>query len=139
MSDIDTDEDDIIASRTLISRMDMSDISDDDRSDMEDNMDPNLYKRLSEANQFHKFPKDVSKMTAQDIAQLPASMQFEIMSKRRELLRSKTRPEFFNAAGDPTQYASVQLKNFLKTSCLNQKIECLRKQTAQQFTQQLIA
>eukprot|EP01084_Bolivina_argentea_P067776 123368_1 len=112
--------------------------NDSSSENIEYNIDSSLYKRLSEANQFHKFPKDVSKMTAEDIAQLPASMQFEIMSKRREILRSKTRPEFFEASRNPSDYAQLQLKNFLKTSSLNQKIEFLRKKIAQEFNQQLI-
>eukprot|EP01083_Nonionella_stella_P304888 1061470_1 len=90
------------------------------------------------SNDFHQLPTDVSQMTAKDIAELPASMQFEIMSKRRELLRHKTRPEFVKAAGNPSQYAQVQLKAFLKTSSLNQQIESLRKQTAEQFHQELL-
>eukprot|EP00487_Bulimina_marginata_P006262 TRINITY_DN25599_c0_g1_i1.p1 TRINITY_DN25599_c0_g1~~TRINITY_DN25599_c0_g1_i1.p1 ORF type:complete len:109 (-),score=7.00 TRINITY_DN25599_c0_g1_i1:191-517(-) len=98
MSDIsENDEDDDIAARPLIARVQNDE---DSEPEMQDNIDPNLYKRLKEANQFHKFPKDVSLMTAEDIAQLPASMQFEIMSKRRELLRSKDTSSNSSKAAD---------------------------------------
>ena len=92
--DDDDDEDDDIAQRPLVAKMDIDDQKGEESEDgesenEEDNIDPNLYRRLQEANTFHKFPKDVSKMKAEDIAKLPADMQYEIMSKRRELLVSK--------------------------------------------------
>lgn len=115
----------------------LQDADEDGQSDGQ--MDENLHQRLQESNEFHKFPRNVARMTAEDIARLPASMQYEIMQKRRELLRHKTRPEFFKAAESPTKYAEVQLRSFLKTSSLNQRIEALRKQTADEFNRQLVA
>ena len=90
---------------------------------------------------FHQFPVDtaIAAMTAEDIAQCPASMQYEIMQKRRELLRHKTRPSFLSAARDPKEYAQVQMKAFLATSKLNRKIQELRKETADEFNRSLAA
>ena len=87
---------------------------------------------------FHMIPENVSLLTAEDIAKLPATMQYDIMQKRRDELRHETRSEFVSAASNPEQYSQVQMKNFLKTSHLNMKIEKIRTEMTAKYHQKLL-
>ncbi|ETO07437.1 hypothetical protein RFI_29958 [Reticulomyxa filosa] len=58
-----------------------------------------------------QLPDDLTDLTAAEIAQYPASMQYEIMQRMRDQLRQENRQEFLVASTDPEQYASVQLTN----------------------------
>lgn len=56
------------------------------------------------------------------LARLPANQRKDAVEKAQRKQRLRSRKEFMPAAGDPQQFSSVQLTNFLRSSRLNQSI-----------------
>ena len=127
----DSENDDDMLRPLKRGKQEMSDNDSDMNMNSNDNNNDNN-------DDFYAFPNDCSKLTPKEIAQMPASMQYDIMQKRRELQRESIRKEFFVHAGNPNEYAQFQLKNFLKTSSLNMKIENLRKKMVKEYNETLL-
>ena len=67
-------------------------------------------------------PDDEEQLDIDAVLSLPAAQRKDVIEKIKRQQRMRSRKEFMPAAADPEAYSQVQLKNFLRSSNLNKKI-----------------
>ena len=78
-----------------------------------------------------EIPDDGRELDMDNLANLPSKSRVDIIEKARRQQRMNSRREFMSVAANPESYSQCQLKNFLKSSKLNQKVKKLGKIDAQ--------
>ena len=69
-----------------------------------------------------QIPEDEEQLDIDAVLSLPASQRKDIIEKAKKQQRMRSRKEFMPAAANPEAYSQVQLRNFLRSSNLNKKI-----------------
>jgi len=69
-----------------------------------------------------QLPENEEQLDIDAVLSLPAAQRKDVIEKVKRQQRMRSRKEFMPAAADPEAYSQVQLKNFLRSSNLNKKI-----------------
>ena len=69
-----------------------------------------------------QIPDDEDQLDIDAVLSLPASQRKDVIEKAKRKQRMRSRKEFMPAAANPEAYSQVQLRNFLRSSNLNKKI-----------------
>ena len=103
------------------------DVEDHDQNDW-DNPKPALFgsdddsSSSGASNGEVQIPEDEEQLDIDAFLSLPASQRKDIIEKAKRQQRMRSRKEFMQAAANPEVYSQVQLRNFLRSSNLNKKI-----------------
>lgn len=77
------------------------------------------------------FVGDLDEIDEEALAALPFSEQYEIMEQGKLQMRQEWRREYIEAQSDMNEYSSLQLRNYLKASEVNQRIDKIRNSHAE--------
>lgn len=86
----------------------------------------NIAKFLKHSSKYHA--GDGTKFKVESVADLPESARKDVIEDARKQRRLASRREFMGVASDPDALSSCQLRNFLKSTKLNQDIAAMAQQ-----------
>jgi len=81
----------------------------------------------SDSNESVQLPCDENDLDIDVLSALPSKTRLDVIQKAKRQQRMQSRKEFMQVAADPDSYSQCQLRNFIKSANLNNKIDKVGK------------